>query len=159
MQADPFAGKCVADVIVTTFVREMSGLGNDFDFVCRGIDQRLVVLAKAPRTRLVKLRGRMLVERLVRPLMVVGVLPAFETTLLGREVGRGCHTPSPHKCGIFILCLSRKDQRPACWLTFWERQEAGHAGDGRNPLPGATAAPPGSRFHWRADGRRPAKPG
>ncbi len=88
-QADAFAGEGVADVIVAAFVREVAGAGDDFDLLVSGIDQRFVALAGAPGAGLVKIRRRLLVERLVRPVVIIGVTPALEAALLRGEIGRG----------------------------------------------------------------------
>jgi hypothetical protein len=86
-QTDALAGERIADVVVVTFVGEVAGAGDDLDLLVRGIDQRLVVLAKASAAGLVKLGRRVLVERLVGPIMVIGGLPAFKAPLLGRKIG------------------------------------------------------------------------
>ena len=88
-QADAFAGEGVTDVIVAAFVREVAGAGDDFDLLVSGIDQRFVALAEAPGAGLVKIRRRLLVERLVRPVVIIGVTPALEAALLRGEIGRG----------------------------------------------------------------------
>ena len=88
-QADAFAGEGVTDVIVAAFVREVARAGDDFDLLVSGIDQRFVALAEAPGAGLVKIRRRLLVERLVRPVVIIGVTPALEAALLRGEIGRG----------------------------------------------------------------------
>ena len=83
-QADRFTGEGLADMIVVAFMGQVAGNGHDLDLLIRRIDQRFVVLAQAPGAGMVKLGRRALVERLVGPLMVVGVLPALEAALLRR---------------------------------------------------------------------------
>ena len=79
----------VADKVIAPFVRDVSRGGDFFAKVIRGIDEGLVVFAKASSTWLVKLGRRALVQSFMRALMVIGVLPAVEAALLGDEVGRG----------------------------------------------------------------------
>src|SRR5690606_26463119 len=88
-QADAFTGKGFAEVVIAALVGEMAGVGDHFDLMITGIDHRIVVFAEASGTGVVILGWRVLIERLMGALVIIGVPPAFEATLLGRQVRRG----------------------------------------------------------------------
>ena len=88
-KANALVGEGFADVIGPALVGKLPGGGNHLHLEIAWIEQRFVVLVEPAGAGLVEIRRELLIERLVRAVMIVAVLPALETALLGREVHRG----------------------------------------------------------------------